>query len=57
MRRRKEDYVGVRALEMDVLGRRIRGRPRVRWKDRLNQDFRERAGGGASNEPQPDGDD
>ena len=42
VKRREEDYVGVRVMEMDVQGRRGRGRHKLRWKDRLKEDLRER---------------
>ena len=42
VKRRDEDYVGRRVMAMEVTGRRRRGRPRLRWKDRLREDLRER---------------
>ena len=33
VKRREEDYVGERMMEMAVPGRRKRGRPRRRWMD------------------------
>ena len=43
VKRRKEDYVGKRMMEMTVPGRRKRGRPRRRWMDLLREDM-ERVG-------------
>lgn len=40
VKRREEDYVGMRVME-DVQGRRRRGRPKLRWKDRMREDLRE----------------
>ena len=42
VRRRESEYVGLRTMEMEVTGRRKRGRPRLRWKDRLRVDMDER---------------
>ena len=41
VKRREEDYVGMRVMEMEVQGRRRRGRPKLRWKDRVKEDLRE----------------
>ena len=38
--RREEDHVGKRTMEMEVNGRRRRGRPRKRWKDCVGEDLR-----------------
>ena len=43
VKRRKEDYVGKRMMEMAVPGRRKRGRPRRRWMDLVREDM-ERVG-------------
>ena len=43
VKRREEDYVGKRILEMAVPGIRKRGRPRKRWKDLVREDM-ERVG-------------
>ena len=40
--RREEHYVGRRAMEMKVQGRRKRGRPKRRWLDRLRDDIKEK---------------
>ena len=40
--RRHEDYVGKRVMNMEVDGRRRRGRPKFRWKDRIHEDLREK---------------
>ena len=42
VRRRGSEYLGLRTMEMEVAGRRKRGRPRLRWKDRLRGDMDER---------------
>ena len=42
VKRRNEDYVGVRTMRMEVAGRRRRGRPRLRWRDRIGVDLEER---------------
>ena len=43
VKRREEDYVGKRMMEMAVPGRRKRGRPRRRWMDLVREDM-ERVG-------------
>ena len=43
VKRREEDYVGKRMMEMAVSGRRKRGRPRRRWMDLVREDM-ERVG-------------
>ena len=43
VRRREEDYVGKRMMEMAVPGRRKRGRPRRRWMDLVRENM-ERVG-------------
>ena len=42
VKRRDEEYVGVRTMRMEVAGRRRRGRPRLRWRDRIRVDLEER---------------
>ena len=39
VKRREEDYVGKRMMEMAVPGRRKRGRPRRRWMDLVREDM------------------
>ena len=39
MKRSEAEYVGRRTLEMEVPGRRKRGRPRKRWLDVLREDM------------------
>ena len=43
IKRREEDYVGKRMMEMAVPGRRKRGRPKRRWMDLVRKD-REKVG-------------
>ena len=40
VKRREEDYVGKRMMEMAVPGRRKRGRPRRRWMDLVREDMK-----------------
>ena len=40
--RREEHYVGRRAIEMKVHGRRNRGRPKRRWLDKVDDDIKEK---------------
>ena len=39
VKRRQEDYVGKRMMEMAVPGRRKRGRPRRRWMGLVREDM------------------
>ena len=39
---RQEHYVGWRAMEMNVQGRRKRGRPKIRWLDKVKDDIKEK---------------
>ena len=39
IKRREEDYVGKRMMEMAVPGRRKRGRPKRRWMDLVREDM------------------
>ena len=39
---REEHYVGRRAMEMKVQGRRKRGRPKRRWLDKEKDDIKEK---------------
>ena len=38
--RREKHYVGRRAVEMKVQGRRKRGRPKRRWLDKVTDDIK-----------------
>ena len=40
--RREEHYVGRRATEMKVQGRRKRGKPKRRWLDKIKDDIKEK---------------
>ena len=40
--RREETHVARRVLEMEIPGRRGRGRPKRRWMDVVNEDLREK---------------
>ena len=42
MIRREEHYVGRRAIEMEVQGRRKRGIPKRRWLDKVKDDIKEK---------------
>lgn len=42
MKRRDEDYMGRRVMNMEAQGRRRRGRPKLRWRNRLREDLAER---------------
>ncbi len=41
--RREEQYVGNRVVELEVLGKRTRGRPKRMWLDKIKNDLLERA--------------
>ena len=41
VRRRKESYVGRRAMEMEMPGKRRRGKPVRRWMDNITEDMKE----------------
>ena len=40
VKRRDGDYVGKRVMEMEMDGRRKRGRPKTRWMDRVKDDMK-----------------
>ena len=40
--RRNGEYIGKRVMEMEVPGRRNRGRPKRRWMDSIKDDLREK---------------
>ncbi|XP_068208349.1 uncharacterized protein [Palaemon carinicauda] len=40
--RRDEDHIGRHTMEMEVQGRRRRGRPRKRWRDCVRVDLQEK---------------
>ena len=42
IKRREEEYVGRRILDVELEGRRQRGRPKKTWKDCIGEDLRER---------------
>ena len=42
LERRDEDYIGKQIERMSITGKRKRGRPKMRWKDRVNEDMREK---------------
>ena len=37
--RREEDYIGKKVLALEVEGRRRKGRPKFRWRDKLREDL------------------
>ena len=41
VRRREESYVGRRVMEMEIPGKRRRGRPERRWMDNITEDMEE----------------
>ena len=43
--RRDENYIGRKMLELEVPGRRRRGRPKKRWRDCIEEDLREKKNG------------
>ena len=38
VKRRPEDYLGARMMNLEGEGRRRRGRPKLKWKDRVSED-------------------
>ncbi|KAI5715080.1 hypothetical protein M8J77_010243 [Diaphorina citri] len=42
LERRDEDYIGKQIEKLEIRGRRKRGRPKKRWKDKVNEDLREK---------------
>ena len=42
VRRREDGYVGRRVMEMEVPGRRRRGRPKQRWMDNIGEDMKDK---------------
>ena len=42
VQRRGEDYVGKSVGDLEIEGSRRRGRPKMRWKDRIAGDLREK---------------
>ena len=42
VKRREEEYVGRRVMEMEELGGRERGRPKQRWMDNVRDDMRDK---------------
>ena len=41
VRRMKEEHIVRRMLDVDIPGKRRRGRPNLRWKDACNRDMKE----------------
>ena len=39
--RRDDNYIGKRVMALEVPGQRTRGRPKLRWKDRIKEDMLE----------------
>ncbi len=42
VRRREEDYLAKRVMSLEVEGKRPRGRPSLRWVDKIKADLKER---------------
>ena len=42
IQRRKEDYIGKRVERIEIGGRRKRGRPKTRWRDRVGEDLQKK---------------
>ena len=40
--RREDEYIGKRVMGREVPGKRMRGRPKRRWLDNINNDLLER---------------
>ncbi|KAI5707701.1 hypothetical protein M8J77_008053 [Diaphorina citri] len=40
--RRDEEYVGKRVESLGIGGKRRRGRPKMRWRDKVEEDLREK---------------
>ena len=40
--RRDDEHVGKKVMDMHVVGQRRVGRPKLRWKDRLKEDLKEK---------------
>ena len=40
--RREDEYVGIRVMEIEVPGKRRRGRSKLRWLDGIRNDLSER---------------
>ena len=41
VQRREDNYIGKRVLGMEIPGRRRRGRPKMKWMDRVESDMKE----------------